>query len=126
MYPWASFGNIMWERTERPLYRTDTDWKITPVRDQSVNLGSSSDSIVTLGIGSRVRSWEMYLTPARLAAHQALIGTTDTMTDWDRPTPDSRSAYLANVEPLDRDVAVVCGDGTTLRKIRARITFITQ
>lgn len=124
-YPWPSFSTILFQQAERPLAGSDTGWKRTPKRDRSANLGSATDSIVTLAIGSATRSWEAHFEPDRFDALEALVGSTDTLTDWEAPVPDSRAAYLESIEKV-ADVAVLCTDNVTRRKLRAKVTFISQ
>lgn len=124
-YPWSGFASIVFTATEQPILGTDTGWKRKPVRDRNPNLGSAIDSIVTLAIGSAERSWEAHFEPERLAALEALMGSTDTLTDWISPQPDSRAAYLELVDP-GQSVAMICTDGSTRRKIRAKLMFVSQ
>jgi fructose-1,6-bisphosphatase/inositol monophosphatase family enzyme len=124
-YPWAGFGAFLFQREEWPLPDTDTGWNRSPSINRSRPLGSATDDIVALAIGSAERSFECHLSPSRYAALEALVNTTNSFTDWSRPIPDSRSAYLAKVTQLAW-VAALCSDGSTERKIRARIELVSQ
>ena len=128
-YPFAGFSTLLWTREEMPLPGTDVGWVRTPSYSRVRPLGSARDSIVTLAVGSAERSWELYLTPTRLTAHEAVVNSTATLVDWDRPVPDQRSAFLTRVEPLEF-VAVACRDEGALpgtaRRIRTRLTFVSQ
>jgi hypothetical protein len=124
-YPFAGFGGFIFHEDERAISETDSRWVREPKRDRSSPLGSARDTIVTLALGSADREFEILFEPTRFAAFEALVGTTDTFTDWTRPTPDSRSAYLARAQHLT-DVSVVCADNSTRRKVRARVSLISQ
>jgi hypothetical protein len=124
-YPWASFGAFLFQKEERPLHGSDSGWNRSPSVSRSRPLGASTDDIVALAIGSAERSFECHLTPSRFATLQALVNTTGTFVDWDRPTPDSRSAYLQRVTQVSW-VAALCEDGTTQRKIRTRFDLVSQ
>ena len=124
-YPFAGFGPFLFQREEWPIHGTDGGWNRSPSVSRSRPLGSATDDIVALAIGSAERSFECHLTPARFAALEALANTTGTLVDWARPTPDSRSAYLAKVSQLG-SVAAICEDGQTRRKIRVRLEFVSQ
>jgi hypothetical protein len=126
-YPWAGFGTFQFSRDEQPIFGSDTGWaRPQPSYSQSRPLGSATDSIVTLAMGSAVRSYEVYLTPTRFTALEALVNTRGLHTDWNRPTPDSRQAFLASLIPQDQNVMVVCDDGVTRRRIRAVVELISQ
>ncbi len=128
-YPFAGFGTVLFTREEMPLPGTDVGWVRSPTYSRVRPLGSARDSILTLAIGSAERSWELYLAPARLAALEALLNSTATLVDWDRPVPDQRSAFLTGVEPQEF-VAVACrDDGSspgTARRIRTKLTWVSQ
>ena len=124
-YPWAGFGAFVFQREEWPLIGTDNGWNRSPSISRSRPLGSATDDIVALAIGSAERSFECLLTPARFASLEALVNTIGTLVDWSRPTPDSRSAYLAKVSQMGW-VAAICEDGQTRRKIRTRLELVSQ
>lgn len=130
-FPWPSFGGFRFLGVnERPIFRTDRGWNISITTSRQRPLGTATDSIVTLAIGSASRSFELYLTPARFATLQALVNTTALFTDWDRPDPDSRQAFLASVMQLDRTPVKVCdSNGNPTRfpnRVRARVELISQ
>lgn len=124
-YPWAGFGSFLFARTEQPIFGTDMGWQRLPSIDRSRPLGSATDSIVTTAAGSATRSFECFLSPARLAALTALVNTSATFTDWERPTPDNRAAFLRALLTIER-LAVVCDDGVTRQRFRVRIELISQ
>lgn len=128
-YPFAGFGTVLFSREEMPLPDTDVGWVRSPTYSRVRPLGSARDSILTLAIGSAERSWELYLTPARLAALEALLNSTATLVDWDRPVPDQRRSFLTGVEPQEF-VAVACRDDAsspgTSRRIRTKLTWVSQ
>lgn len=125
MYPWPSFGNFLFTRDESSLQRSDRGWNRTPSYARSRALGSASDNVVTMAVGSSERSFEVYLTPARLAVLAALVNTVAAFTDWERPTPDSRDALLMKVEQREW-AAVRCSDGSTQKRIRTQVTLLEQ
>ena len=125
-YPWPSFGGFYFQANERPVWGSDSGWNRTPSISQQRPLGSSIDSIVTLAIGSAVRVFECYMTPARFATFQALLNTTALFTDWDRPVPTSYSAYLAAVEQVDRTIQRTCDAGTEPKTVRVRVGLVSQ
>lgn len=126
-YPWPSFGSFRFSREERAIFDTDEGWERQPAISQQRPLGSAIDSIVTLAIGSASRTFECRLTPARFTALEALLTTTALFTDWDRPTPDSRQAFLRAVTPLDRTDVLICrNDGSTPNTVRVRVELISQ
>lgn len=126
MFPWPSIGAFLFTREEQPIFGSDSGWSRSPSYENSRPLGSATDSIVTLAIGSAVRQFECYLSPARFGALEALQNTSDTFTDWERPTPDSRGAFLRRVSVLERDIAVTCSDGTTRRRWRTLVELVSQ
>lgn len=123
-YPFASFGSFLFRRSESPLPETDTGWNINPNVSRAKILGSTVDSIVALSIGSSDRSFECLLSPTRFAALYALVNTEASFVDWERPDPDHRNAYLANVEKQGF-VGVMCSDGTTQKRIRTKVTLVS-
>ena len=126
MFPWASFGTFNFQRNERPIWGSDSGWNRKPSVSQQRPLGSAIDSIVTLAVGSSVRVFECYLTPARFATFQALMNSTADFTDWDRPTPTSISAYLHAVEQVDRTIQRTCDAGTDPKTVRVRVGLVSQ
>jgi fructose-1,6-bisphosphatase/inositol monophosphatase family enzyme len=124
-YPWAGFSSFLFTRDEIPIFGTDMGWQRLPSIDRARPLGSATDSIVTTAAGSATRAFELYLDPTRLAALEALVNTTGTFTDWERPTPDTRSAFLRALLNLER-LAVKCHDGVTRQRFRVRVELISQ
>jgi len=104
---------------------SDSGWNLKPSYDRSTPLGSAKDSIVTLAIGSAERSFELYLSPARFSTLLALLNTQQTFTDWERPLPESRSVFVADVSQKEW-VAVLCSDGTTQKRVRVGISLVSQ
>lgn len=125
-YPWFSFGNFLFEREETPLLGSDTGWAISPSIARARALGSTTDSVLTVALGSMDRSFDLLLSPARYAALQALAGTTAVLTDWKRPTPDTRNAVLSGVVLSSEEIMVRCHDGTRQLKRRVTLSFISQ
>ncbi len=93
-----------------------------PKVDRTTNLGSARDSIVTLGIGSALRSFELYMTAARYGVLAALQNTVANFTDWDA-VPDVRSAFLAHVAPVQWANA---WSGTAAHQVRVRVELVDQ
>lgn len=126
-YPWPSFGTFYFGRRERAIHTTDSGWGRNISVSQQRPLGTAIDSVVALAVGSAVRTFECYLTPTRFAVLEALVNTTALFTDWDRPTPDSRSAYLRRLSPVNRSGVLVCNDdGETPNSVRARVELVSQ
>jgi len=126
-YPWAGFGDTWrFHRDEQPIFGTDSLWTRAPSYSQARPLGSAIDSIVTLAIGSAVRSFECHLSPTRFNELEALVNTSNDFTDWKRPTPDSRAAFLLRLTPVDPDVRFVCHDGVTRQRIRTKVDLVSQ
>ena len=124
-YPWPSFGSFLFARDETPIWGSDQGWRRSPTYARRRPLGSATDSVLTLAIGSADRSFELYLSPSRLAILEALVNTSALFTDWERPTPDSRTALLSLVEPLEW-LAVACTDGTTQKRVRVNVVLVSQ
>jgi len=125
-YPWPSFGSFLFEEGEAPIFGTDIGWGRSLKLSQESPLGSATDSIVALAVGSAMREFECLLPPSRFTQLEALLNTAALFTDWERPAPDSRSAYLRAVEPINRTVVVNCPDGSTLRRVRTRVSLVSQ
>jgi hypothetical protein len=125
-YPWASYGNVKWLRSEIPIRGTDTRWSRRNVsRDVVGNLGSTKDSIVTLALRSAVRTWEAWYDVDRFSLMESLVGTIATLTDWDQPVPQERAAYLERVEFIEQEY-FRCAPGETRLRYRARLDWISQ
>lgn len=124
-YPWPSFGSFQWHRDETAIFGTDTGWNRQPGYAQSRPLGSARDSIVTLAIGSAARKFECLLSPSRYDELAGLVNSAAFFTDWERPAPGQRFAFLANIEQRQW-VAVRCSDGETEKRIRTVVSLISQ
>ena len=124
-YPFAGFGSFLFRDSERPMVDTDTSWAVKPTIARSRPLGSATDNIRTMAIGSAERSFELRMDEDRYATLQALINTVGAFTDWTRPTPDSRQAYLANAT-IVAHVASISRTGKGHRKYRVRVELISQ
>lgn len=122
MYPFPSFGGFNFQREEH--FYTDTNWVKSPSYQRSKPLGSSTDVAIALSIGSSERSFELYLSPTRFAQLEGMLNTKAVLTDWARPVPDSRQAFLTEVT-ANPDVYSYKPTGKVDRKIPTKITFIT-
>lgn len=122
MYPYPSFSGFQFKREEH--WYTDTNWTKSPNYQRTRPLGSATDNAIALSIGSAERSFELYLSPERYAQLEAMINTKGLLTDWGRPIPDSRQAFLTEVTP-SQDVYSYKPTGIVGRKIPTKITFIT-
>lgn len=131
MYPWPSFIGFKFESTESPIWGTDAGWVLSPSYSRQRPLGSSGDVITALAIGSAERTFEVYLTPARFLILQGLLNTTGSFTDWTRPLPESRNAFLTEVVAQENVIslryAATPGDTSpsNQRKIRTKLTFVS-
>jgi len=124
-YPWPSFGSFYFNREEWPIYGTDTNWNTKLTQARSRPLGTATDSVVTLAVGSLSRSFECYLSPTRFSSLRALLNTTEAFVDWQRPTPGNQEALLSGITRLG-SVRMKCSDGTTRERIRTRVELISQ
>lgn len=124
MYPWPSHGGFLFRKEESPIYNTDIGWGLIPSINQSRALGSSTDIIQTIAIGSATRSWEAYFTADRYKALQLRIGTKALLTDWDRPNPDSRMAVLTALELIET-IGGIMPTGILQRKRHVKLTFVS-
>lgn len=122
MWPFPSFSGFKFQRDEH--FYSDTNWAKTPSYQRTRPLGTSTDNIIALSIGSAERSFELYLTPTRFAQLEGMINTKGLLTDWGRPIPDSRQAFLTEVAP-SQDVYSYKPTGIVGRKIPTKLTFIT-
>jgi hypothetical protein len=117
----ASFGAVTFSGDEEPV--TDTGWgQPKATADVSLPLGAAAESIVTMGIGSRRRVIEMYLTPARAGLLEATVNTQATLTDWEA-VPVTQVAFLEGCEIVE---AVTGSYGTTAATRRVRLSFIAR
>ncbi len=127
-YPWPSFGGFHFQKNERPIPKSDSGWNVVLSVTEQRPLGTATSSIVVMAVGSQRRRFECYLSPNRFATLQALLNTTAAFTDWDRPTPNSRQAFLRSVVQLDRTPVLEsrCPDGVTPNSVRARVELVSQ
>lgn len=130
-FPWAGFGSFVFESTEQALHGTDSGWnrESASVEVRTVNLGINNPSYINpLERGNATRSWECYMTYARLAAFQAYQNNVLTLIDWDRPVPAQTRAYLKSVAQQERDVTALrvpnCGVGDNRHFVRVRLEFM--
>lgn len=128
-YPFAGFGNFTFLHTEKPIWDTDPSWQNQLSYGRTLPLGANRPSI--LGLGSQAeRTFEVYMSPGRVALLSGLLGTVGTFVDWDRPVPTQRSAYLSAVNTSTNIATVDNKPGdptdTTQRRQRVRITLIAQ
>lgn len=124
-YPWASFGGFIFTREEHSIWGTDAGWFLSPSYARSRPLGSNYDVIAALSIGSAERSFEIILSAARLQALVTFTNTKQLFTDWGRPIPDSRQAFISEVVPLEELVSDSKRTGTRVRKYRTRIALVS-
>lgn len=131
MYPWASFGEMKFRREETAQWETDAGWVMTPTYMQQKILGSMVDYIVATGIGSATRTFEMILEPDRYELLRSKLNTTAQFTDWTRPLPDSRMAFLSevtlmtNIFHFDSKGRVGRG-GRISRGVHIKVTLLSQ
>jgi len=117
----AAYGAVTFTGDEEPV--TDTGWgRPKATADITLPLGAAAESIVTMGVGSRRRTIEMYLTPARLALLEVLINTVANLTDWEA-VPVVQSAFLEGCEIVE---AVTGSYGTATASRRVRLSFIAR
>lgn len=125
-YPWPSFGTFQFNATEKPSIDDDSGWVVSITTAKTRALGALTDSITLVALGSRSRSFSIYMAEDRLAALQALVGTSAAFCDWTRPTPDSRQAFLDAVEQGDSIIRVGNSRGLSQsdqrRKVRVSLT----
>lgn len=125
MYPWPSFGSFQFKPKETALFGSDQGWGLSPSFVQQRPVGATKDHIAATSIGSASRSFEIYLEPARFAILESLLNTVDTFTDWERPTPDSREAFLSEVSPQEK-IFHMSNDGLIKPVIRVRVSLLSQ
>lgn len=107
MYPWPSFGSFTFTHTESPVLGSDTGWNRSSSHAEirPVNLGPQDPSYIKpQQRGNAERSWECYMLYSRIATLQGYQNLVSTIVTWDRPTPDTRTAYLKNVQFIERDI----------------------
>ncbi len=129
-YPFAGFGTFLFLHTEQPIWDTDTGWLFNISVSRQKILGALSDSVMLMSPGSNDRTFELYMSPDRVAALQALIGTTADFCDWFSPVPTTRPAFLQGVTHMNNIAAInnLPGDptNTTQRRQHIRVTLVSQ
>lgn len=125
-FPWPSFGSFIFQRDEWPMPGTDIGWLTSPSRVRQRPLGSSRDVIALTAIGSAERSFEVLLTQDRLDELKALVDTEESFTDWARPVPLARDAYLLSVDQSE-EVLVMCPNPEDQgKRWRTRIILVSR
>jgi hypothetical protein len=122
-YPFPGYGAIVFTREEMAV--RDSGWSRRPSYAQSRPLGTATDNLVLMAIGSATRTVELHLSPSRFTALEALVGVPGLFVDWDRPAPVGQSALLLSLEQGEW-VAVACSDGSTQRRIRSTLNLVSQ
>lgn len=125
MYPWPSFGTFIFGRRETEIFGTDQGWTLAPSYAQTRPVGTTVDHIIATAIGSATRTFECYLEQDRFDQLLNLLNTSAVFTDWERPIPDSRSAFLTEVSPQEKTFHI---DHLGLAKpvIRTRVSLLSQ
>lgn len=126
-YPFPSFGSFNFQRDETADWEGDVGWIPSPSYGRSRALGTNKDILTTFSIGSFERTIEVNLSWDRYQIILSLLNSYAVFTDWRRPTPESKPAFLSEVVPI-RDVLVskdLCGAQGMFKK-RTRLTFISQ
>jgi hypothetical protein len=118
----AAFGAFTFGAEEEPVPGTDSGWQVEPKMRQAPNLGSIRDSILVTARGSLKRTFNVYLTPARLTVLQGYMNTVANFTDW-FATPVVQSAFLVSAIIQD---ASFPGLGGTGERVLTRITLVSQ
>ncbi len=131
-YPWPSFGGFNFQRDERATFESDAGWALAPSYDRQRPFGTATDVITALSIGSAERTFECYLAPNRFAALLTMLNSRAVLTDWQRPIPDSRAAFMTECTPLGDSISSHSGRSqppspsvTLLRKLHVRLTFVS-
>jgi hypothetical protein len=125
MYPWPSFSSFLFKKRETVVFGTDQGWALAPSYVQGRPVGSTKDHIVATAIGSATRTFEIYLEQDRFIQLQALLNTVGLFTDWERPVPDSRQAFLTEVSPQEKAFHID-HEGFTKPVIRVRVSLLSQ
>ena len=124
--PWASFGGFKFKADEKPIYGTDAGWGRSPKYARQSILGSSTDVMTALSIGSAERSFEMLLTPRRFDQLEMLLNSRALFTDWRRPEPDARMSFLAELIPTESVFSSNSCQENAWQKRRVRITIVSS
>jgi hypothetical protein len=104
-YPWPSFGGFLFQKNEEALWESDAGWVPAPTYDRQKPLGSATDVITALSIGSLERTFEIVIAPDRYRALFTMLNSAAVLTDWERPIPDSRPAFLTELTPLNSTIS---------------------
>lgn len=126
-YPWASFGAFTFAPWETALDLVGGSWNFQLNESRQAAVGGIVDSIQLISISSGRRQFDCFMSPARVDALRAYVGTVGLFTDWARPLPDSRQARLDGIATGDF-IAVANLDvpGGTDRRVKVTITLSTQ
>lgn len=125
-FPWPSFGSYLFRKTEQPVWGTDVGWVNSPTTSRNRPVGSTSDVITAISIGSAERTFELWMSVTRYENLRGLMNTRALFTDWLRPIPNSRNAYLADVIPVSDGFSYDPFEDRTVRKKLVRVTLITS
>lgn len=125
MYPFPSFGTFIFKKSETVLWGSDQGWVLAPSYVQVRPVGSTVDHIAATAIGSATRTFEVNLEPSRFNELQNLLNTTADFTDWDRPFPNNRSAFLTEVSPQEKTFHEDRA-GLTKPTIRVKVSLVSQ
>lgn len=126
MFPWPSFGSFQFKKTETAHWETDSGWALAPTYSQTRPIGSNKDHIIAVAIGSATRSFEVNLEQDRFNILQGMLNTVAEFTDWTRPIPSSRQAFLTEVVPVEQLVHLAPEGGSFNRELRVRISLVSQ
>lgn len=138
-YPWPSLGGFIFKKDEQAIFESDTYWLLAPGYSRQRPLGTDSEVITTLSIGSSERSFEVNLTPSRYKSLENMINSKVPFTDWTRPIPETRMVFISEVSIVQEVFSTRSmrqqlvggtngGGGTynTERRFRARIVLVSQ
>lgn len=125
MWPWPSLGGFQFKREEQPVYGTDLGWVQNPVYIRQTPLGSGGDTIVTTALGSMERNFEVYLSEDRFAILKAMANASYLFTDWSKPRPDSRQAFLSSVIQQDIGLHAKPDTNQTYKVSRVRVSLLS-
>ena len=116
----ASFGSFVFAASEFPTPRQSyRGWRPRHRYDIGSMLGAAKDDVVDLGNGSKTLVFENIMTQARYDTAYALEGSSATFSDFDT-VPNTRTALLEHVTVTDWfDTAVM----TSSRRVRVRWEF---
>lgn len=133
-YPFPSFGTFLF--TENREADTDTWWNResqATFRRFLSDFPNDLSYVRPTQRGNGVRSFEIQMTLDRVIMLQnSYQNTLADFTDWQRPTPDSRYAWLKTVQVLPEPVkistkqqrALCAGGGSNSPLVRVRLEFV--